>query len=85
MDTMDTTEKMRRPAINDWPGRVPVMPGSPTDPIAARLEVIVSRSHRPRVLRRIGRAFAQWLDRLVPPAPPTEDPETPLQIRFPFF
>lgn len=82
---MDTTEKMRRPAIDDRPGRVPVMPGSPADPIAARLEVIVGRSRRHRMLRRIGRAFAQWLDRLVPPAPPAEDTEPLPQIRFPFF
>jgi hypothetical protein len=61
------------------------MPGSPTDPIAARLEVIVSQSRRPRVLRRIGRAFTQWLDRLVPPAPPMDDREAPPQIRYPFF
>lgn len=82
---MDTREKTRSAAINDWPGRLPVAPGSPTDPVAARLEVIVSRSHRRPVLHRIGRAFAQWLERLVPPAPPTEDRETPPQIRFPFF
>ena len=82
---MDTTEKMRRPAIDDWPGRVPVTPGWPTDPIAARLEVIVGRSRRRRGLSRLGRAFAQWLERLVPPAPPTEDAETLPQIRFPFF
>jgi hypothetical protein len=82
---MDTTEKMQRPAINDWPGRVPVTPGSPIDPIAARLEVIVSRSRRRRVLSRIWGAFTQWLERLVPPAPPTEDTATPLLIRFPFF
>ncbi|MBV8737755.1 MAG: hypothetical protein JO007_10960 [Alphaproteobacteria bacterium] len=82
---MDTTEKMRRPTINDWPGRVPVTPGSPADPIAARLEVIVSRSRRRRVLSRIWGAFTQGLERLVPPAAPTEDTETPLRIRFPFF
>jgi hypothetical protein len=82
---MDTTEKMRRPAIDDWPGRLPVTPGSPTDKVAARLEIIVGRSRRPRVLRRIGCVFVQWLDRLVPPAPPTQDTEPPPQIRFPFF
>ena len=82
---MDTTEKMRRPAINDWPGQVPVTPGSPTDPIAARLEVIVSRSRRRRGLSRLWGAFVQSLDRLVPQAPPTEDAETQPQIRFPFF
>jgi hypothetical protein len=82
---MDTTEKMRKAAINDWPGRVPVTPGSPADPIAARLEIIVSRSRRHRVPSRIWGAVTQWLDRLVPPAPPTEDTETPLRIRFPFF
>jgi hypothetical protein len=82
---MDITEKMRRPAIDDWPGRIPVTPGSPADPIAARLEVIVSRSRQRRVPIRIWSAVIQWLDRLVPPAPPTEDMETPLRIRFPFF
>jgi hypothetical protein len=82
---MDTTEKMRRPGINDLPGQLPVRPGSPTDPVAARLEVIVSRSHRRRGMGRLWGAFAQWLDRLVPPAPPTEEAETPPQIRFPFF
>jgi hypothetical protein len=82
---MDITEKMRRPAIDDWPGRIPVTPGSPADPIAARLEVIVSRSRRRRVPSRIWSAVTQWLERLVPPAPPTEDTATPLLIRFPFF
>jgi hypothetical protein len=81
---MDITEKLHRPAINDWPGRVAVTPGSATDPIAARLQVIVGRARR-RGLRRLWGRFVQSLDLLVPPAPPSGDAETPPQIRFPFF
>ena len=55
--------------------------------ILVELDSIVGKSRwrLRRAFTGVGNAFAAWLDRLVPPAPPTQDTETPPQIRFPFF
>jgi hypothetical protein len=83
---MEIKEKTQSPAAIDLAGR-PQRADWLADPVAARLEVIISRSRRRgpvrRALSHIGNRFAQWLDNLVPPAP-ANDSEPP-EIRFPFF
>jgi hypothetical protein len=84
---MDTEEKTQSRAALDLAGR-PQQADWRADPVAARLEVIVSRSRRRgrarRALSHIGNRFAQWLDNLVPPAP-ANDSASPPELRFPFF
>jgi hypothetical protein len=73
-----------------WPPPAPVH-----DEAAARIIAefahIVGQSRRRslsglrRALKKLGSAFGGWLGRMAPPAPPSDSPEPPSEIRFPFF
>lgn len=85
---MTTRDMTRTPAASPL-DRFPAADAAHAAQIVKELDHIVGSSRRKSPLRRalsgIRGGFANWVEGLVPAAPPRTGPEPPPQIRFPFF
>jgi hypothetical protein len=86
---MITKDAAGRLTARGWPPPMPVHDAAAAR-IVAELDDIVGKSRRRsqsgfhRRLRKLGAAFGNWLEQLVPP-PLSESSKPPPEIRFPFF